>query len=231
MWGPGNDQQNTDFDIDGSSGGPWRSDPPSDPPTEHPLSQPPLSAVPYHLRNLIAAIVANVGVVVGSLGPWAHLLTVSSINGLGVSGWTLVGLLLGAVSGIALCAQLNWGRTTFSLRWAVPIAWAAVVAGVGCLAIAVVYIVGIMSFSNEFFGTSAGTQVGWGLWMVLISCVVLCVTAAIVAVQIGKANEDHTRRRWPRHDRGAGRYKGQRPVKRRCALASHVARATVGSAR
>jgi len=188
MPGPEGDEQNTDFDIYNASGPAWQSDPPA----KHP-SSPPLSAAPYYLPNLILALVASVGIIVGSIGPWLHLLMVNSINGLGVNGWTLVTLILGALSGIALFTQLNWGRTTFSLRWAVPMAWAVLVAGVGCLAIAVVFIVRIFGASNDLFGTTIAVQVDWGLWMVAISSAVLCVTSAVVAVQIGKANEDNSR--------------------------------------
>ena len=62
-----------------------------------------------------------------------------------------------------------------------------------CLAIAVVFIVRIMGASKELFGTTIDVQVGWGLWMVGISSAALCVTSAVVAVQIGKVNEDYSR--------------------------------------
>ena len=89
------------------------------------------------------------------------MLTVSSFNGLGVNGWALLSLILGALSGVALFVQLNWGRTIFSLRRAVPMAWAVLAAGVGCLAIAVVFVVRITSASTAFFGTKVDVQVGW----------------------------------------------------------------------
>ncbi len=162
---------------------------------DHPVDYPPppqrLSATPYYLPNLIAAIVASIGIIVGSIGPWLHFLTISSVNGLGANSWAVLTLILGAMSGIALFTQLNWGRTTFSLRWAVPLTWVVIVAGVGCLAIALVFIVRTIGVSNDLFGTTIAVQVDWGLWMVAISSVVLCVTATVVAVQVGKVNEDY----------------------------------------
>jgi len=185
MVGPKGDEPHTDFDIYSPSPS-WHAD--------HAVDYPPppqrLSARPYYLPNLIAAIVASIGIIVGSIGPWLHFLTVSTVNGLGVYRWTLLTLILGAASAVALFTQLNWGRTTFSLRWAVPLTWAVVVAGVGCLTIAVVFIVRITGASNALFGTAIAVQVDWGLWMVAISSVALCVTATVVAVQVGKVNED-----------------------------------------
>jgi hypothetical protein len=46
--------------------------------------------------------------------------------------WGVVTLILEAASVIAMFAQLNWGRTSFSLQWAVPLVWAVVVLSVGC---------------------------------------------------------------------------------------------------
>ncbi|WP_158085944.1 hypothetical protein [Mycobacterium arosiense] len=101
--------------------------------------------------------------------------------------WGLITLITGAVAAVALFAQINWGRTNFSLRWAVPIAWAVLVAGVGCLAIALVNIATVTSFSKVIFGVPHVAQVGWGLWLVVICSAVLAVTVAIVAVQVGNA--------------------------------------------
>ena len=45
-----------------------------------PLRQ--LNAAPYYLPNLIAAIAASVGVIIGSVGPWASLAWITA-NGAG----------------------------------------------------------------------------------------------------------------------------------------------------
>ena len=73
----------------------------------------------------------------------------------------------------------------------IGVTWAVIVAGVGCLAIALVFIVRIIGVSNNLFETTIAVQVDWGLWMVAISSAVLCVTATVVAVQVGKVNEDY----------------------------------------
>ncbi|MEB4208740.1 hypothetical protein [Mycobacterium sp. 94-17] len=180
----GNDQENTDF-IRQPGATPW---PPADAgaPLDYPLPGP-LSTAPFYLPNLIAAIVAGVGIVVGSIGTWASLGPLS-LGGMDFRGdWGLVTLILGAIAAVALFVQINWGRTSFSLRWAVPIAWAVLVAGVGCLAIALVNIATVTSFSKVVFGVPGVAQVGWGLWLVVICSAVLTVTAAIVAVQVGTA--------------------------------------------
>jgi hypothetical protein len=38
----------------------------------------------------------------------------------------------------------------------------------------------------EFFGTTIGAQIGWGLWMVLIASLALVVTSTVVVRQIPK---------------------------------------------
>jgi hypothetical protein len=184
----------TGVSVPGSPGAegppPWQSAPPE----EYPSSPPPLSAAPYYLPNLIAAIVASVGIIIGSIGTWLSILGLAALGGMDVpDSWGLVTLILGGVCGVALFTQLNWGRTSFSLRWAVPIAWAVLVAGVGCLAVALVHIATVNSFSKVVFGTTHVAQVGWGLWLVAVSSAILCVTVAVVAVQIGNAGQDLAR--------------------------------------
>lgn len=119
-----------------------------------------------------------------------------NVDGMDFRGnWGLVTLILGAVSAAALFIQVNWGRTSFNLRWAVPLAWAVLIAAIGCLAIALVNIVtvtSVISFSKEVFGILHFAQVGWGLWLVAICSALLSVTAAIVAVQVGNANRDYS---------------------------------------
>jgi hypothetical protein len=156
-------------------------------PRDYPPSQPPLGASPYYLPNLIAAIVACIGIVVGSIGTWASLFAVG-FSGIRFEPWGTVALALGAASAIALFVQLNIGRTLSSLRWSVPLCWAVLVAGVGCLAIALVNIVKIRSVGEDI-DELVLTQVGWGLWLMAICAVVLVVTAPIVAGQITKAAE------------------------------------------
>jgi hypothetical protein len=146
-----------------------------------------LAAVRSRNGNLIAAIVASIGIVVGSVGTWASL---NALNGGGLEfrPWGTMTLVLGAACAIALFVQLNLGRTNFNLRWSVPVCWAVLVAAVGCLAIALVQIVKIRSVGEDYEDVFL-TQVGWGLWLVAICAGTLCVTAPIVAGQIAKAAE------------------------------------------
>jgi hypothetical protein len=191
MAGPGHGPENWDF-IHQPGGTPWGSQPGANPPVDYPPPPAPLSAAPFYLPNVIAAIVASVGIVVGSIGTWASLGPLN-MGGMDFPGsWGVVTLVLGALSAVALFVEVNWGRTSFSLRWAVPIAWGVLVAGIGCLAIALVNIAKVTSVSKAIFGVAHVAQVGWGLWLVAICSALLCVTGAIVAVLVGNASQDYS---------------------------------------
>ena len=45
----------------------------------------------------------------------------------------------------------------------------------------------VRSRTVEFFGQTCGSQIGWGLWLVLIMSAVLAVTAGIVVNQAPRA--------------------------------------------
>jgi hypothetical protein len=140
---------------------------------------------PLYLPNLIAGIAASVGVIVGSIGPWASVLAFTK-NAIGADEtYTLV---LGAASGIALFTLLNLGRSNAGLRWLAPIAWSVSVVGLLCLLIAITDIADVLSApTTDIFGATIRAQVEWGLWMVAISSAALFVTATVVAVQVRKA--------------------------------------------
>ena len=144
-----------------------------------------VSARPSYLPNLIAGIAASVGVIVGSIGPWASVPAFTK-NAIGADGtYTLV---FGAASGIALFTLLNLGRSNAGRRWLAPIAWSVSVVGLLCLFIAITDIADILSApTTDFFGVTTGVQVDWGLWMVAISSAALFVTASVVAVQLRRA--------------------------------------------
>lgn len=147
----------------------------------------PPNAEPYYRPAMIAAIAACVGVIVGSIGQWLHVF-LFSVNGLDFQGWGVTTLILGVVSGLALLTELYWATTPFSARWAIPLAWAVVVAAVACLTDAVINIVRLMTIpSEDFLGVSIGVGAGWGLWLLAFSSAVLCLTASVVAVQIAKS--------------------------------------------
>ena len=151
-----------------------------------PLSDWPPDAEPYYRPSLIAAIAASVGVMVGSVGPWATAM-IFTVNGLDAGNWGVMGLTVGAVSCVALLTVLFWPRTPFSPRWAVSVAWAVAVAGVACVSSALPMLIRIMtSPKGKFFGVPIGPGVGWGLWLLAFSSAVMCIAVTIVATQIGQ---------------------------------------------
>lgn len=166
-------------------------DHPTGPVMDFDSTQPPLNAAPLYLPNLIAGIVAAIGIVGGSIGTWASVVGEFPLGGMDIPGnWGVITLILGAICAIASFAQLNWGRTGSSLHLAVPLSWAVVVLAVSSLAIALAKIATVNSFSKIVFNTTHVAQVGWGLWLVAISSGVLCITAVIVAIQVGNASRD-----------------------------------------
>ncbi len=143
------------------------------------------TGAPFYLPNLIAGIAASVGVIVGSIGPWASVLafTKNAVEGDG----TLT-LILGIASGVALFTLLNLGRTRVGLRWLARIAMGVSLAGLLCLVTAINDISNVLSApTTDLFGVTIRVQVEWGLWMVAISSAALFVTAWVVAVQLRKA--------------------------------------------
>ncbi|HTX95092.1 MAG TPA: hypothetical protein VME67_09745 [Mycobacterium sp.] len=146
-----------------------------------------LNAAPYYLPNLLAAIAASLGVIIGSVGPWASFAWITA-NGAGSAAQWWQGkttLTLGAVAGIALFTLLNLARTRSTVRSLVPLAWIAPIAALVCFLIAVITIAIVISNSAQL----PGLQVEWGLWVVAVSSAVLGVTAIVVAVQVGKVAE------------------------------------------
>jgi hypothetical protein len=149
----------------------------------------PPSAQAYYRPTLIAAIAASAGVIIGSLGTWAHFM-VFSVGGTDFANWGVATLILGSIALAGLSANLYWTRTSQTPQWASPLAWAAAVAGVACLTDAFINIGRIITApKTNLFGVPIGVGVGWGLWLVGFSSAVLCVTASIVATQIGKPLE------------------------------------------
>ncbi|WP_083584003.1 DUF2510 domain-containing protein [Rhodococcus zopfii] len=127
------------------------------------------------LPNLIAALVASVGIVIGSIGPWVTFMAFSK-NGLDGDG--AVTLALGIISAIALFSILGRGGVS-----RIGDRWIGVVAGVICVVISIVDIIHVTSITTEMFNRTVGAQVGWGLWLTGLSSAVLCVTGLTVAKQ------------------------------------------------
>lgn len=123
--------------------------------------------------NVVVALIASAGVIVGSIAPWATFLAFSK-NGIeGDGGITLIA---GALAALTLFKVLtSRRRVNFVVRWMSPIA------GALCMVIALVGLSDVASMRSEFLGRVIGAQVGWGLWLVLLSSIVLCFTATTVA--------------------------------------------------
>jgi hypothetical protein len=122
---------------------------------------------------------ASLGVIVGTLGPWATIV-VFTLNGLETSWWGITTLTLGALCGVALLVVFYWTRTPFHPRWAVPFAWAVAVAAVACLTLSLPTLIKVITIpKTDILGMKIGPAVGWGLWLLVFSSATLCVTATI----------------------------------------------------
>ncbi|MFC9355174.1 hypothetical protein ACFTZB_01125 [Rhodococcus sp. NPDC057014] len=117
---------------------------------------------------------------IGSFGPWASFLGFGTS---GIDGDGVFTLILGLVGATAIFTLWGSGRSRYGLRWVGP------VVGALCLVVAIVDIVAVASMRGELFGEPMGARVGWGLWMVTLGSLALCVTAAIAAVQIGQRTD------------------------------------------
>jgi len=117
------------------------------------------NAAPFYLPNLIAAMIASVDVVVGSIGPWITFLALSR-NAVGGDG--TVTLILGIVSGVALFALLNLGRSQVNAGWMVALGCIAAIAGLIAFVIAVADTFEVTSRKTDLFGQTMGAEVGWG---------------------------------------------------------------------
>ncbi|RVW00837.1 hypothetical protein EF834_15665 [Rhodococcus spongiicola] len=132
--------------------------------------------MPAYRPALIAALVATVGVMIGSVGPWV---TIFGFSANGTEGDGVITLILGAAAAAALGVLLA--------RNAPPrfgIQWTGTAVGVIGLAIAIYDMVNVSSEQEEFFGQMIGPSIGWGLWLLLLSSIALCVTATIAAIQM-----------------------------------------------
>lgn len=123
--------------------------------------------------NLIASLAASVGIILGSIGPWASFMAFTK-NGLEGDG--IITLILGALSTVALFTLFSRGPVGGNV-----IRWVAPAVSVICLGIALYDIMNVSSHTADFFGETIGIQIGWGLWLVAISSVILFLTSTTVA--------------------------------------------------
>ncbi|OYD70955.1 hypothetical protein BDB13_4599 [Rhodococcus sp. OK302] len=146
-------------------GGPPQSPPPVPPTTRSPM--------PDNFKpNLIASVWACVGIVVGSLGPW---MTFFKLSKAGVDEAGVVTIVLALCAGVALVTLLSRGVTPDVKNHRIgPLVGLAVAVIAGWNA------ADILQRTTDILGTSIGPSVGWGLWMVGISGVVLLITSSTV---------------------------------------------------
>ena len=103
---------------------------PSDLPRQRFAPTPPPELPALYLPNLIAAMIASVGVVIGSLGPW---LTFLALNRTATDGDGVITLVLGVVATAALFVILSLGRSRASggddTGRMMALGWVAIIAG------------------------------------------------------------------------------------------------------
>jgi len=102
-------------------------------------------------------------------------------------------LILGISAAAALFGVLNLGFMGGKPKLMKRLSIGAATAGLLGAATGILDIMDVLSRSAEFFRETVRPDVGWGLWLVLISSVTLIATAIIVAVQTGKKSEPRDR--------------------------------------
>jgi hypothetical protein len=132
-----------------------------------------------YLPNLIAALVAAVGIVVGSIGPWITVLGLDRSN---TDGDGILTLMLGAAAAAMLFAVLNLAEDRVRLK--ARLCTVCIPLGALAFLVAASDMGEVTSRHAELFGTTITAQPGWGLWLVLLMSVVLVVTAFITTRQI-----------------------------------------------
>ncbi|PTR24246.1 hypothetical protein C8K36_108262 [Rhodococcus sp. OK519] len=152
-------------------------------PAGHPTGPPPHAPAPVtapkHRPMLIGALAASVGVIIGSIGPWVTFLGLSVG---GTEGDGVITLILGVLAAAALGALLT---RTAPPRFGLP--WAGTAVGAICLLVAIYDMANLSTEDEEFFGKMIGPDIGWGLWLLLLSSIALCATATIAAIQMRRS--------------------------------------------
>ena len=155
---------------------------------------------PAFMPNLVAAIAASIGVLVGTFGPWVTLVAIP-VNGVDInlaSGWGGT-LTLGGSSALVLFTQLVAARSGRTSSWLVPLMCAVPVCGLLSFIVTLIYITRVRSATSEFLGVALGLQAGWGLWIACTASAALCVTAWVVALKMTDSVESEgkaTRSTW-----------------------------------
>lgn len=146
------------------------------------------SPAPLYMPNMIAGLLAGLGVVIGSIGPWATFLafTRGATDGDG-----MITMVLGVVALVGLFALVNLVRLGSLRGWMVLLAYLPSAAGFFAALTAGVNLSHIKSLETEIFDTTVSPEIGWGLWMVLICGVVLGITSFLVGTQLPRFGFHH----------------------------------------
>ncbi|GAA4474205.1 hypothetical protein GCM10023094_09420 [Rhodococcus olei] len=159
--------------------------PPQQPPPTYPsqyIAGPP--ARPSYYPKLVVALIASICICIGSLGPWV---TIFAISKAGVDGDGVLTLILGAISAVGIFSLISRnGRPKYGDRWAGP------VVGALCLFISIPNAFDVADQATEFMGRTVGPSIGWGLWLVMVSAAVVCLSTFHVAQEIGKEKKQQT---------------------------------------
>lgn len=125
---------------------------------------------------MYASTLACVGIVVGSLGPWTSFSALSR-TGINESGVITAGL--GLLAGLAFVTLLVRGVTAEVKNHCI-----GPLVGMAVLIVAVGNAAAILRRGTEIAGNFIGPSMGWGLWMVIASAIVLCISSSTVAQSI-----------------------------------------------
>jgi hypothetical protein len=168
--------------------------PPPDPPPPPPPSGGAGTGRPVALQlsrsdrlPLLAGIAACMGVAIGCTGPWVDV-AVFSIGGLDAGPWGKVWIGVATVSAVILTVLLATERLQLQPQIALATIWGVFVAAVTCAAFSVPYVIRILTLPKaDFFGLRMGAQIGWGLWLLVVSAGVLAGASAVAAGRVGRA--------------------------------------------
>ena len=135
---------------------------------------------------LIVGIGACLGILIGCTGAWVVAAFIS-VGGLDASAWGKVWAAVSALSAVALAVVLARQRIRITPRAAVVLTWIVFVVGVCIAAFSLPYVVRVLTLPKaDFFEVQLGAQVGWGLWLLVVSSVILAIAASLAAQQIGR---------------------------------------------
>ena len=156
------------------------TDTPITPPSGAQMSDYPTGPVPVPKASSspssIAALIASVAIMVGSLGPW---LTFMAFERGAIDGDGAYTLGMGAIATASMLVVLCKPRAKEFSYVAIGDGGARLPGGGGRRQR------GSLPHA-EVFGATLGPQIGWGLWLVLIGSAVLVVTAVVTIKQASK---------------------------------------------